>query len=360
MNATIRAKSGQLSIFLLRAFLKIGLPREQAQSVVKLLITTSLRGVDTHGIVLAERYIEGIRERKINVKPKIKLVRDGPSTALMDGDAGLGAYLATRATELAIRKARRAGVGSVSLINLTHCGALSYYGLMVGKAKMAGLVFTNASRLAAPWGGATPIFGTNPLCYCFPNGSEPIALDIATTTAAGQKVVFAARDGKEIPLGWALDSNGRPTTDPKEAMKGSFLPFGGYKGYGLMLMVELYSSIMAGGGPSYEGEGRYYQGGFYVQAFRIESIIRYAKYRRDVNKLVRRIRASKLAEGHERVYLPGEIELITCQKRKRQGIPVDPQTWNYFMELSKQFDIPLPERVIEKTEQIGDTGSLIP
>ncbi len=261
METLPRVRRQDADAFLRAAFSRVGLTKAQVDAVVNQLLVISLRGVDTHGIALAERYIEGIKTGQINKRPRPKVVRESPSTAVIDGDRGLGAYLATTATRMAIKKAKRTGVGAVSLINLTHCGALSYYGLLVAEQKMAAIAFTNASRQAAPWGGATPVFGTNPLCFSFPYEDEPIVLDIATTTAAAMKVVFAARDKKPIPLGWALDSQGKPTADPTEAMKGAFLPFGGYKGYGLMLSSEVYS-ILGGGGVSYKGVGRYFQGGF--------------------------------------------------------------------------------------------------
>ncbi len=139
---------------------KVGLTRPQVDAVVNQLLVISLRGVDTHGIALAERYIEGIKTGQINKRPRPKIVRQSPLTAVIDGDRGLGAYLATTATRMAIKKAKRSGIGAVSLINLTHCGALSYHGLLIAEQKMAGIAFTNSSRQAAPWGGATPIFGT--------------------------------------------------------------------------------------------------------------------------------------------------------------------------------------------------------
>jgi len=127
--------------------------------------------VDTHGLSLAERYLEGVKHGNINSRPKLKVLKDRPSTATIDADRGLGAFVATKATELAIKKAKRTGIGAVSLINLTHCGALSYYGLLVTKQKMAAVAFTNSSKIAPPWGGSSRVFGTNPICYTFPSSS---------------------------------------------------------------------------------------------------------------------------------------------------------------------------------------------
>ncbi|MGD0636960.1 MAG: Ldh family oxidoreductase [Nitrososphaerales archaeon] len=340
MDSPLKVSSVELDRFLRKAFTEVGLAKPQTDAVVDLLVTTSLRGVDTHGIVLAERYIEGIRAGDINKRPRIRVLRSSKSVAVVDGDKGLGAFVATRATRLAIAKARKTGIGAVSLVNLTHCGALSYYGLMVAREKMAAMAFTNSSRLAAPWGGSSRVFGTNPLCYAFPDGADGVVFDIATTTGAGQKVVIAIRDGKAIPVGWALDRAGRPTTDPSRAMEGVLLPFGGHKGYGLMFTSEFYSALLGGGVLSYEGDGRYFQGGFFIQATDIGAFRAYPEYLRDMKRLTRRIHGSRVAEGFEKVYLPGEPEAETRASRLRDGIPVDPETWGYFGSLSSKLGIP--------------------
>ncbi len=339
VDSQTRVSRERLELFLRRAFSKVGLTKPQTDSVVDLLITTSLRGVDTHGIVLAERYIEGIRSGDINKRPRPKVLRSSQSVAVIDGDRGLGAFVASGATRLAVSKAKKTGVGAVSLVNLTHCGALSYYGLMVARQKMAAMAFTNSSRLAAPWGGSSPVFGTNPLCFAFPNEGDGIVFDVATTTGAGQKVVLAIRDGKTIPVGWALDREGKPTTDPSRAMEGVLLPFGGHKGYGLMFTSEVYSAILGGGVLSSVGKGRYFQGGFYIQATDIGAFREYPEYLRDIKRLTRRIHGSRLAEGFKKVYLPGEPELLTKAMRSREGIPVDEETWTYFGTLSKRLGI---------------------
>jgi LDH2 family malate/lactate/ureidoglycolate dehydrogenase len=340
-----KVSSAELTRFLRRAFRGVGLTGSQTEAVVDLLVTTSLRGVDTHGIVLAERYIEGIRSGEINSRPKVRILRESKSTAVVDGDGGLGAFVATQATRLAIRKARRTGVGSVSLVNLTHCGALSYYGLLVARERMAAMAFTNSSRLAAPYGGSSRVFGTNPLCFAFPFGTGGVVFDVATTTAAGQKVIQAIRDGKSIPAGWAVDKEGTPTTDPAAAMKGALLPFGGHKGYGLMFASEFYSAVLGGGELSFAGRGRFFQGGFYIQAIDISAFRGYSEYLRDMKRLTGKIHRSRVAQGFERVYLPGEPETETQARRSREGIPVHPETWAYFESLAKQLSIAMPAKV---------------
>jgi LDH2 family malate/lactate/ureidoglycolate dehydrogenase len=334
-----RASSESIGRFLRSAFTKVGLTRPQTEAVVDLLITTSLRGVDTHGIVLAERYLEGIMTGEINKRPKPRVLRSSKSVATIDGDRGLGAFVATQATKLAIRKAKQTGIGAVSVVNMSHCGALSYYGLLVAREKMAGIAFTNSSRLAAPWGGSSRVFGTNPLCFAFPDGRGSVVFDIATTIGAGQKVVLSIRDHKPIPAGWALDDKGRPTTDPRLAMEGVLLPFGAHKGYGLMFTSEIYSAVLGGGLLSVDISSRYRQGGFYIQATDIGAFRDYGSYLEDMRRLTRLIRTSKVAEGFSKVFLPGEPELIKKAERLRDGIPVDGETWEYFGRLAERLKL---------------------
>lgn len=345
MDSHLVVKSEDLRSFLTRAFTKVGLAKPQTDAVVDLLVVTSLRGVDTHGLSLAERYLEGVKHGNINSRPKLKVLKDRPSTATIDADRGLGAFVATKATELAIKKAKRTGIGAVSLINLTHCGALSYYGLLVTKQKMAAVAFTNSSKIAPPWGGSSRVFGTNPICYTFPSSSGEVVLDIATTQGAGRKVEIAKRDGKQIPMGWALDRMGHPTTDPEEAMNGVLLPFGGHKGYGLMFASEFYSAILGGGVMSYDGGDRYYQGGFFIQAIDIGAFRDYSGYLDDMKKVAKRVRASKVADGFDRIYLPGEPEILTMAKRRKEGIPVDAESWSYFEKAAKELGIAPLQRI---------------
>lgn len=340
----VKVRCEELGAFVKKVFVNAGLKEEHAKEVADHLILANLRGVDTHGVVRVRYYIDGIKAGYINKEPNIRLVRDNPSTALMDGDFGVGQYVARKATELAIKKAKKNGIGVVSTFNLSHCGMLAYYGLLIASNKMAGIVFTNGPALVTPWGGSARIFGTNPLCFVFPYDKEPILLDMATTKVAGMKILIAKRDGKKIPLGWAIDKDGKPTTDPEAALEGAMLPFGEYKGYGILFMGELFSAVLSGAPQSNEIElTPYTQGGFYVQALNIESLRNYEDYIKDIDRLVKKVKSAKPWEGQEEVYLPGELEFRTVKKREKEGIPIDENTWNSLLKIAEEFNVKPPK-----------------
>ncbi|MEM4310860.1 MAG: Ldh family oxidoreductase [Nitrososphaerales archaeon] len=344
MREEVKVWSEDLKNFVRRAFIKAGIKKEHAEEVANHLVLANLRGVDSHGVIRVEYYLQGIKDGYINRDPRISLVKDNPSIALMNGDMGLGQIVAKEATNLAIEKAIKHGIGSVCTFNLSHVGMLGYYGLLIASKKMAGIIFTNGPAMVAPWGGTEKVFGTNPICMVFPYEEKPILLDMASTVIAGMKIMMAAESGKSIPLGWALDKEGKQTTDPKKALEGALLPFGEYKGYGLMLMVELYTAILCNSKLSYEILlTPYTQGGFYVQALNIESLRSFNDYLKDTMRLVKRIRSTKPWEGQERVYLPGELEDIRAEKRSKEGIPIDKNTWNSLLRVAKELDLELPK-----------------
>ncbi|MDA4114821.1 MAG: Ldh family oxidoreductase, partial [Thaumarchaeota archaeon] len=310
--------SEALRSLLTRFFVKAGLKKTHADAVVDQLVTASLRGVDTHGVVLTERYIDAIKSGEIKTNPRIRRLKLNNATEILDGDFGAGQYVAVRATRDAIALASKNGIGAVWVVNMSHCAMLAQYGMMITEKKMAALLFTNSNAGVAPLGGREKVFGTNPICFAFPHARFPIAFDGATSAAAGMKIQLARMEGKQIPAGWAVDSEGNPTTDPEKV--NALLPFGGHKGYALMLMVEMFSSALSGGRLSRELKFSNSQGGLYVQAIDIKQNRRYKDYLGDVGRLTDMIKASAQPDGKEKVFLPGEIEYLTSERRKRDGI----------------------------------------
>jgi ureidoglycolate dehydrogenase (NAD+) len=327
--------------FLTSCFVKAGLKKTHADAVVDQMVAASLRGVDTHGVILTERYIDAIKSGEIRTNPRIRRLKVNGATEILDGDFGAGQYVAERATRDAIAFASRNGIGSVWVVNMSHCAMLAQYGMMITERKMAALLFTNSNAAVAPVGGREKVFGTNPICFAFPNAKFPIAFDAATAASAGMKIQLARMEGKQIPIGWALDSEGRPTTDPAKAS--ALLPFGGHKGYALMLMVEMFSSVLSGGRLSRELKYANSQGGLYVQAIDIKQNRRYKDYLEDVGRLAGMIKSSAPPAGDEKVYLPGEIEYLTSERRKREGIPVHKETWQSLSKIASGFGIELPK-----------------
>ena len=206
------------------------------------------RGVPTHGVGRLPLYIKKIRAGNLNPKDEIETVTDSGAVAILDAHGCLGQVAAKRAIDLAIEKAACYGIAAVGVQNSNNFGMAGYFGDYAAKKGMAALIFANASPAIAPTGGKEKLLGTNPLCFAFPGGSKhwPVVLDMATSVVARGKIRLAAKNEEKIPLDWALDENGQPTDDPKEALKGSLLPFGGYKGYGLSLFVDIFAGLLTG------------------------------------------------------------------------------------------------------------------
>lgn len=236
----------KLSRFVAAAFEKLGVPPQDAAIAANVLVLADLRGVDTHGVIRfnpGSWYVKWLRDGEMNPAPKIHIVSDAGSSALLDGDRGIGMVVGHRAMELAIEKAKVSGIGIVGVCNSRHFGMSAYYAMQALAHDMIGIAMTNAGRQVVPTFGSEARFGTNPICFAAPAQKElPFVIDMATTTAAAGKLEVAARRGASIPLGWALNEKAQPTTDPRIAQKARrLLPLGGtreggsHKGYGLAI-----------------------------------------------------------------------------------------------------------------------------
>jgi len=327
--------------FCTECFLKFDVPREDAEIIADHLVLANLRGVDSHGIIRIPYYTEGIRKGLVKPKAEISVVRESPSIALLDGGSGLGIPVAVKATILAIDKAKSAGVGVVGVRNLGHVGMLAYYIKKVVEHGLIGFTCVNAPAIMAPWGGRERIFGTNPLCIGFPmDEGKAIMLDMATSVMAHFKIKVAALRGEKIPERAALDRQGRPTTDSKEAFEGVLLPFGGYKGYGLVLAIEVLTSALLGALQSkYIELHPSTQGGFFIVALDVNRFRNYDEYKKDLLHLVDLVKSCPPAEGVTEILIPGEIEEREVEKRIRDGIPLDITTWNELMNVAKELSV---------------------
>jgi LDH2 family malate/lactate/ureidoglycolate dehydrogenase len=244
-----KVNSKDLYDFCVNVFSKIGVPKNDAEIVSEHLVTANLRGVDSHGaFVRIPHYVSALQQGIINPKPVIKFDKDTPDVTLIDGDKGFGPVIAMKATELTIKKAKKTGISFVGTKNMSHVGMLARYSLKIVEGMMIGMAATSSPPTVVPWGGTKPIFGTNPFTIGFPIDKESsIIVDMATSTVAAGKIAVLASKGEKIPEGWALDKDGKPTTDPRVFLnKGMLLPFGGYKGYGLSLSVEIFAGLLTG------------------------------------------------------------------------------------------------------------------
>ena len=343
-NVKVAAKQAQ--DFCAECFEKFGVPKEDAENIADNLVLANLRGVDSHGIIRIPYYIEGIRKGFVQPRSDIRVVEESSSITLLDGGNGLGIPVATKATDLAIDKAKSTGVGVVGVRNLGHVGMLAYYMKKAIGHGFIGFACVNAPAVMIPWGGRENMFGTNPMCVGFPmNEGSSIILDMATSGIARFKIMVAALRGKEIPEGVALDKQGKPTTDPKEALEGFLLPFGGYKGYGLVLAIEVLTSALLGALQSkYIEVHPSTQGGFFITVIDISRFRDYEEYKKDVLHLISNVKSCPLTDGFTEILIPGEIEEREADKRIRDGIPIEDATWKELTNLAKELNIkPLGE-----------------
>ncbi len=305
-----------------------GMPREEAEIAARVLVDTSLDGIDTHGISRLPVYLTRLQNGRINARPQIKVEHTAPAVAILDGDNGLGQLVAVRAMEKAIELARQTGAGIVPARHSNHFGAATYYCKMAADAGMVGMAFTNSPPGIPPWGGKKAYFGTNPISFGFPTGENHVVVDMSSSTVARGNIILAAREGRPIPEGWAIDADGRPTTDAQKALEGAVLPVGGPKGYALALAVEMLSGILSGAafGPHvgwmYDDSLEPTNIGHFFIAINIVLLMPLDEYTARVEQMKSEIRAVPLAEGFDRILLPGERKHAKAARRARGGIPV--------------------------------------
>lgn len=329
--ATISVDPATLGSYCTGVLVGLGVPEDQAALVADSLVEADLRGVESHGVHLMALYADRLRGGHLLGRTEVRVVRDDGATAVLDGGRGLGQIAGVAAVDLAVAKAREFGVGSVAVRNSSHLGALAWYTMRAAAHGCIALAAQNGPPFVPPFGGVTGIFSTNPVSYAIPAGEEPmLVLDMATTAVAGNRVLLAQKRGdKEIPPGWANDERGRPTTDPAKASVRHLQWFGGYKGYGIALLVEVLAGVLTGA--SYglvdrePGELRGFDRvtrGYVFVALDVEHFLPLKEFQADVDRLIRDIHESEPGEGVERVLVPGELEHRRRAERIEHGIPL--------------------------------------
>ena len=330
-----------LTEFAEAVFVKMGCHASDAALATKVLLSADLRGIDSHGIARLIGYVRLWEVGRINATPNIKIVHETPSTAVIDGDSGLGLIVAPRAMEIAMEKAKQVGTGWVSVKNSNHFGIAGYHAMMALEQEMIGIAMTNASALVAPTYAAEKLLGTNPIAVAIPAGEEaPFVADFATTTAANGKLEIAQRNNTSIPFGWAQDADGNPTQDASILKNGgALLPLGSekeqgsHKGYALGSIVDIFSAVLSGASfgpwappfPAYvpmpenmPGEGL----GHFIGAMRIDAFRPAADFKSNMDLWLNRFRNATPAKGYEQVYVAGDIERVMEKERMQNGIPI--------------------------------------
>jgi ureidoglycolate dehydrogenase (NAD+) len=307
----------------------VGVPQADARTAVEMLLYADLRGVGTHGIQRLLMYVPRLRTKLINPRPDIAVDALSPVMRLVDGDDGLGPVVAARGMQEAIAVAKESGMAFVGCKNSNHFGAAAPYAQMACDERMIALVTTNAVPTMAPWGGLKEMVGNNPFAFgCPSEGDVPFILDIALSVSSRGRIREMANGNERIPEGWALDSNGTPTTDPMEALKGFVLPIGGHKGYGIALAIDVISGVLTGAGfsdgvksilqqseePQHIGHSM-----FVIDPTRFMPWEVFSDRMRALRDSVRSV---PLMDPSQPVLIPGELEAEAEKKRREEGIPI--------------------------------------
>ena len=348
-NTNKRINHEKLTRFVQAAFEKLGVPAADAQIAAETLVAADLRGVDTHGVIRFSPhawYVKWLSDSSMTAKPNIQVISETPSTALLDGDRGMGMVIGHRAMELAIEKAKQCGIGMVGVRNSRHYGMSAQYAMQALAHDMIGIAMTNASRQVVPTFGREARFGTNPMCFAVPADKElPFVLDMATTTAAAGKLELAARLEKSIPTGWALDEKAEATDDPRVAQKARrLLPLGGsrdngsHKGYGLAILVEILCGVLTGTLTALNADQD--PRGHFFGAIRVDAFRPVTEFKRDMDRLIHELKSTPPIQGQNRVYVAGEIEFETAEERAERGVPLLPSVLKGLREVSEQLGMP--------------------
>jgi len=346
--------------FMIDVFKAAGVPEEDAKICADVLITSDKRGIDSHGIGrLKPIYIDRIMDGIINPVTKIKVVKEGPTTAVLDGQNGVGQVISKKAMEMAIEKAENYGMGMVAVRNSNHYGIAGYYVLMAVEAGMIGITGTNARPSIAPTFGVENMLGTNPLTFGIPTDEEfPFVLDCATSVSQRGKIEVYAREGKPLPEGWVIGQDGSPRTDTEQVLKdlltgGAALTplggigeeMGGYKGYGYATVVEILSAALQGGAflkalsGMENGKKVPYRLGHFFIAINIEAFTELDSFRKTAGDILRQLRSSKRMPGQDRIYTAGEKEYLAWLERKDKGVPVNEALQRDIIQLKQMLNL---------------------
>ncbi|QRR01752.1 Ldh family oxidoreductase [Dyadobacter sandarakinus] len=352
-------QAGYLKHFTEQVFLALGCSEADAQLAARVLISADLRGVDSHGIARLAGYVRLYDHGRLNPNPDIRVVYETPSTAVVDGDRGLGLVVAPKAMQIAIEKAKVAGSGWISVRNSNHFGIAGYHAMMALEHDMIGWTMTNAAPLVTPTFSLDKMLGTNPIAVAVPAGEEtPFVADFASTAVAYGKFEILQRKGLPAPLGWAQDADGNPTTDSNAVKSGGgLLPLGSdrehgsHKGYGLGAIVDIFSGVLSGAnfGPwvppfatagfMSAGEGVGLGTGHFVGAMRVDGFRPADEFKKDMDKWIRAFQNARPVDGRK-VLVPGDPEREIEAERRVNGIALLEPVVLSLDELAKRFSIP--------------------
>jgi len=350
----------QLRSFIKDVLLGVGVPPDDAETCADVIIASDMKGIESHGIGRLKYYYERIKAGQHKVITEFEIVKEGPTTAVVEGHHGMGMVIAKRSMQMAIDKAHAYGMGSVVVRNSTHFGITGYYPLMAARQGCIGMAFTNARPSVAPTFGVQPMLGTNPIAFACPTDEEyPFSFDGATPIIQRGKIEVLARAEKPVKSGWVIDEQNEPVTDSAVALstlgKGlaAFLPLGGvgeemggHKGYGLGTMVEILSASLQSGsfllaltGVAPDGKPQPFRVGHFFMAIDIEHFTSLDDFKATTGQILRDLRNSKKAPGQPRIYVAGEKEFDMEKTTREHGVPVNANLQKEILYLKKELGL---------------------
>ncbi len=357
-NMYVRVNHWKLKNFVAEVFEALNVPEKDAEIVSDNLVTADLRGIESHGVARLKRYVDGLVKGVVKARPHIKVLREGKVHALIDGDSGLGQVIGFKAMKLAIEKAKKNFFGVVGVRKSNHYGIAGYYALMALKEDLIGVSLTNSRPLVAHTGALKRTIGTNPIAVAVPTARDPpFVLDMATSIVPIGKIESYRRKGEEFTRGWGIHKNGEITTNPEEIFEGGALVplgglgevLGGHKGYGLSVVVDVFSGILTGAnwgayvgateGPEPSNVGHFFA------AINVEAFISLEEFKEKMERLKFELKNSKLHPSFKKIWIHGEKSWLTMKTRIKKGIPVYRKTMEMMEAVAKEVGVKFPFKV---------------
>jgi LDH2 family malate/lactate/ureidoglycolate dehydrogenase len=351
-----RFAAENLLVFGCRVLEALDVPADDAREVASCLLGADLTGVYSHGMVRLPVYAGRIRAGVVKARPTVRFTSTAPATALADGDNGLGPAVGTRAMMKAVELAETHGIGLVGVCHSNHFGAASHFVRKALDRGHIGFACSNAPPHMAPYGGMARFLGTNPFAVAVPAGRErPLIFDASSSVVARGKIIIAAHSGSPIPEGWAVDPQGRPTTNAQAALDGAVLPFGGPKGSAISFLIDILCGVLTGASFAHhlntlENLTKVQNLGHTVAAVRTDLFMPAADFARRMEEILGMLRASPPAPGVERILVPGEIEAMEESRSRQFGVPLVPEVAAQLIAQGEEVGVPFPNALAEQKE----------
>jgi len=331
-------------------FEAVQVPKEKAWLVAETFVAANLRGVDSHGVQLLPLYVQAIEAGNINLAGEGRVAVEAGACMLYDAENSLGQVVSRHCCGHAVRLGKQHGAGVVTVRESNHFGAAAYWAQQISAEGLIGIVVCNATPFVAPWQGKEARLGTNPICMSVP-GPDTFLLDMATTTVALNRIFKAEMNNETtIPPGWAMNKDGAPTTDTREALDGFPMPLGGYKGTGLAVMVEILCAVLSGGamltelhGLRKQKQGASMRVGQFFLSIDVSRFMPMEEFTERMRKLREIVKSTPPGAGYDEVLIAGEPEWRSIEKRKIAGIPIPVPTWEKLAELATRLGVRVPE-----------------